>query len=95
MTSDQEWKAQPTERIHRTVGGPTNSDWEGPANTQDYQTLLAYSEWLDGQGLVIGDGSPVINSVMRKLPGEDMRTHSDLVAEFLNERDLRESERNG
>lgn len=39
-------------------------------NTQD--TLLAYSEWLDGEGLVVADSYP-----------EDKRTHEDLVKEFI------------
>ena len=36
-------------------------------------TLLAYSEWLDSEGLVIGDN------------GEDKRTHNELVDEFIEQ----------
>jgi len=39
-------------------------------NLQD--TLLAYSEWLDGQGLVLGEEA-----------SRDPRTHQDLAGDFI------------
>lgn len=36
-------------------------------------TLLAFSEWLDGQGLLVNDG----------VPDDDTRTHEDLAVAFL------------
>jgi hypothetical protein len=47
-------------------------------------TLLEYSEWLDSQGLLVGDGVHW-TSVPRKKPGEDERTHTELVEDFLRE----------
>jgi hypothetical protein len=37
--------------------------------------LLAYSEWLDGEGLLLGDEDREVE-----------RTHEELVNEFLSER---------
>lgn len=42
-------------------------------NTHD--TLLAFSEWLDGQGLIVSD----------QTPDADTRTHDQLAAEFIEQ----------
>lgn len=42
-------------------------------NTHD--TLLAFSEWLDSQGLIVSD----------QTPGEDTRTHDELATEFMEQ----------
>lgn len=48
--------------------------------------LVEYSEWLDGQGLVVSDGSPLTSEVPCKQPGEGTRDHSELVRDFLSQR---------
>lgn len=51
--------------------------------------LMEYGEWLDSQGLLVGDSA--VESEWRRLqtikkPGEDQRTHEELVEDFLAER---------
>jgi hypothetical protein len=48
------------------------TDTSNVMSTQD--TLLAYSEWLDSQHIVIADES-----------GDDNRTHDDLAKQFIEE----------
>lgn len=38
--------------------------------------LFQYSEWLDGEGIIVSDQEE----------GADKRTHDDLVTEFLKKR---------
>ena len=40
-----------------------------------HDTLLAFSEWLDGQGLIVGDQGD----------GADKRTHDELAEEFIDQ----------
>lgn len=42
-------------------------------NTQD--TLLAYSEWLDSEGLIVNDQDP----------DADKRSHDELAQEFISQ----------
>lgn len=42
----------------------------------EHSLVFAYSEWLDGQGLVVGDDA-----------SGDKRSHDELVQAFLAERD--------
>lgn len=81
MTSEQ--REYPDEVLlkgqHRNAGDDPD--------TMEKAALLEYSEWLDQQGLIIGDGNPVELAIERKIPGSDMRTHSELVSDFLDERD--------
>jgi hypothetical protein len=48
----------------------------------DRSVLERYSEFLDQQGLVIGDGPAQVQAT-RKQPGEDKRSHEQLVEDFL------------
>ncbi len=41
-----------------------------------HQTLLAFSEWLDSEGLIVSDQGD----------GADKRAHDDLAAEFVRKR---------
>jgi hypothetical protein len=54
-------------------------------NTRTEDLLKGFSEWLDQEGLIVPDsGGPLPDSVPRKGPGEDKRSHEDLVREFLH-----------
>jgi len=52
----------------------------------DEQLLLKYSEWLDQQGLVVGDGVTMV-SIAQRATRQDKRTHTELVQEFLAARE--------
>jgi len=45
---------------------------QAPAMTEVFDRLFAYSEWLDGQTLIVGDDA-----------SGDTRSHEDLVNDFL------------
>lgn len=47
-----------------------------------FDLILEYSEWLDQQGLVVGDGM-TIPAIARRATEQDTRTHEELVNEFL------------
>lgn len=46
------------------------------------QTLVAYSEWLDSEGLIVSDRGNVTGQ-NDEPPVEDKRTHDDLAREFI------------
>lgn len=47
--------------------------------------LTRFSEWLDQEGLVIGDGmTPADWDNARKVPGEDRRSHEQLAKDFID-----------
>lgn len=48
----------------------------------EFDILFEYSEWLDGEGLIIGDKA-----------SRDKRTHEELVTDFLQLRAEREIQR--
>jgi hypothetical protein len=48
----------------------------------DKSVLVRYSEFLDQQGLVVGEGG-VTEAVARRSTGEDKRSHEQLVQDFL------------
>jgi hypothetical protein len=50
----------------------------------DKSVLTRYSEFLDQQGLVIGDGHVARLANPRKAPAEDKRSHEQLVEDFLD-----------
>jgi hypothetical protein len=49
--------------------------------------ILQYSEWLDFQGLIVAEKDDSVGQAQMKNPGEDKRTHEQLVKDFLNEHD--------